>query len=214
MVGVIGNSAPTSAFRWPLRLLAALGLLLVLVTFTPLVSWWARLLAGPWNDPPGEVLVVLTGSGIDSSILGESSYWRAVYAVLVYREGRGLRKILLSGGGGENESSALAMRTFLEASAVPGGIIRTETHSRSTRESALQVTRVLRDTPGRKVLLTSDYHMFRAARAFRKAGMVFEPRPFPDAIKRATRWQGRWPAFLDLVVETAKIGYYMAHGWI
>jgi uncharacterized SAM-binding protein YcdF (DUF218 family) len=200
--------------RWPVRLLTALGLLMVLVSFTPLVSWWARLLAGRWDDPSGEVIVVLTGSGMDSLILGESSYWRAVYAVFVYQEGRGVRQIVLSGGGGEHAPSALAMQRFLEASGVPREIIRTETVSGSTRQSALEVTRMLRDTPGRKVLLTSDYHMLRAERAFRKAGLEIEPRPFPDAIKRATRWQGRWPAFLDLVTESAKIGYYFVRGWI
>jgi uncharacterized SAM-binding protein YcdF (DUF218 family) len=200
--------------QWPVRLLAALGLLVVLVSFTPLVSWWARLLAGRWDDPSGEVVIVLTGSGMGSEILGESSYWRAVYAVFVYREGRGIRRIVLSGGGGEDAPSALAMQRFLEASGVPPEIIHTETVSGSTRQSAIEITSMLRDTAERKVLLTSDYHMFRAERAFRKAGLKVEPRPFPDAIKRATRWTGRWPAFLDLVKESAKIGYYFVRGWI
>ena len=64
------------------------------------------------------------------------------------------------------------------------------------------------------MLLTSDYHMFRAHRAFKKAGLEVLPKPFPDARKRASEWTGRWPAFLDLVEETLKIGYYYARGWI
>ncbi len=200
--------------RWPVRLLTALGLLMVAVTFTPLVSWWARVLAGPWNDPAGEIVVVLTGSVTSPGILGESSYWRAVYAVYVYQEGRGVQQILVSGGGTEETPYAETVQRFLVAGGVPAGVIRTETLSKSTRESALEVTRLLRDTPGRKILLTSDYHMFRAARAFRKAGLVFEPRPFPDALKRANSWLQRWPVFLDLVTETTKIGYYFARGWI
>ena len=72
----------------------------------------------------------------------------------------------------------------------------------------------MRSERGRKVLLTSDYHMFRACRAFRKAGLEVAPRPFPDAGKRAANWLGRWPAFLDEVVETLKIGYYFVRGAI
>ena len=64
------------------------------------------------------------------------------------------------------------------------------------------------------MLLTSDYHMLRAKRAFLKLGVVVQPRPIPDALKRATNWQGRWPVFLDLVSETTKILYYRARGWI
>jgi hypothetical protein len=45
-------------------------------------------------------------------------------------------------------------------------------------------------------------------------GDLFEPRPFPDALKRANSWRQRWPVFLDLVAETAKIGYYLARRWI
>jgi len=97
---------------------------------------------------------------------------------------------------------------------VPAQAIQIETQSRSTRENALYVKALLAGVPGRKVLLTSDYHMFRAHRAFKKAGLEVVPRPYPDAGKRASGWTGRWPAFLDLVRETIKIGYYYAHGWI
>jgi uncharacterized SAM-binding protein YcdF (DUF218 family) len=73
---------------------------------------------------------------------------------------------------------------------------------------------MLRDTPERKVLLTSDYHMFRAFRAFQKAGLNVLSRPIPDARKRAARWLYRWWVFLDLSSETMKIVYYRARGWI
>jgi len=86
--------------------------------------------------------------------------------------------------------------------------------SGSTHENALYVTELLAGISGRKVLLTSDYHMFRARRAFKKAGLEVLPRPFPDARKRASGWTGRWPAFLDLVGETMKIGYYYVRGWM
>ena len=193
--------------------LASLGLLFVLVTLTPLVSWWATALAGPWEDPRGDVLIVLGGSILENGVMGESSYWRGVYAVLTWREG-GFRQVVLSGGGSEGPAIVEPMRDFLECNGVPREAIRLETQSKSTRENALYTKALLAGVPGRKVLLTSDYHMFRAHRAFRKAGLDVLPRPYPDARKRASRWSGRWPAFLDLVMETVKIGYYYARGWI
>ncbi len=71
---------------------------------------------------------------------------------------------------------------------------------------------MLQGLPGRAVLLTSDYHVFRATRAFRKAGVAVLARPIPDARKRAANWDRRWDAFQDLVIETAKTGYYFLRG--
>ena len=192
--------------------LAGLGLLVVLVTVTPLISWWAGVLAGPWEDPSGDVLIVLGGSLLEDGVMGQSSYWRSTYTVLAWGEGR-FRRVVVSGGPAGN-SIAEPMRDFLECRGVPRTAIEIEIQSRSTHESALHVAELLAGVPGRKVLLTSDYHMFRAHRAFKKAGLEVLPRPFPDARKRASQWRGRWPAFLDLIDETLKIGYYYARGWI
>ena len=193
--------------------LAALGLLLLLVTFTPLDIWWATRLAGPWNDPKGDVLIVLGGSVLDDGTMGESSYWRAVYAVRAWREA-GFKAIVVSGGGPPGGSVAEAMRDFLVAQGVPRESIWLETRSQSTRENALFARTILNETPGRKVLLTSDFHMYRARRAFQKAGLDVLPRPFPDVRKRAQSPLGRWEAFLDLGEETAKIVDYYLRGWI
>jgi hypothetical protein len=62
-------------------LLASLGSLVLLVAFTPVVSWYSRLLAGLWEDPRGDVLSVFAGGTIDSETLAPDSYWRSVYAV-------------------------------------------------------------------------------------------------------------------------------------
>jgi hypothetical protein len=56
--------------------------------------------------------------------------------------------------------------------------------------------------------------MFRATRVFRKAGIDIAPRPIPDAAKRMESWKDRWPVFLVLGLETVKVGYYFARGWI
>jgi uncharacterized SAM-binding protein YcdF (DUF218 family) len=183
------------------------------VTVTPVVSWWAGVLAGPWEDPTGDVLIVLGGSLLDNGLMGQSSYWRSVYALSAWREGE-FHRVILSGGGPDGHSIASAMRDFLESHGVPRAAIEVETQSRSTHENALRVAELLAGAQGRKVLLTSDYHMFRAHRAFTKAGLEVLPRPFPDARKRAVGWIGRWTVFLELVQETIKIGYYRARGWV
>jgi uncharacterized SAM-binding protein YcdF (DUF218 family) len=195
------------------KILAGLGLLLLLVTFTPLDFWWATWLAGPWNGPTGDVLIVLGGSVLEDGTIGGSTYWRAVYAVRAWREG-GFKAIVLSGGGPPGGSAAEAMQEFLVAEGIPRESIWVETRSQSTRENALLTRPLLDRMPGRKVLLTSDFHMYRAQRAFKKAGLDVLPRPFPDVRKRAQSPLGRWEAFLDLANETAKIAYYYLRGWI
>ena len=197
------------------RTLAAIGFLYVIVSATPLVSWWARMLAGPWGDPKGETLIVLGGSMLGNGMIGESSYWRSVYAVLVYRQD-GFHHVIVSGGSEENPAFpvSVAMKQFMVCEGVPADAITAETASKTTRENALEVARLLAGDRGSKVLLTSEYHMFRAWRVFTRAGLKVSPRPFPDGLKRGYHWQGRWPVFLELCVETGKIAYYYVRGWI
>jgi len=218
----VGHSDPNLSnrpgwFRFTVRaatyFCASLGILFVLMTVTPLTSWWATALAGPWEDPSGDVLIVLGGSTLDYGMIGGSSYWRSVYAVQAWKEG-GFHEVVLTGGGSGNHSVGEAMRDFLMCQGVPRETIRLETRANNTRENALFTMQLLAGASGRKVLLTSDYHMFRAYRAFRKVGLDVLPRPYPDVRKRASRRVGRWPAFLDLVLETFKISYYFSRGWI
>jgi uncharacterized SAM-binding protein YcdF (DUF218 family) len=199
------------ARRWLGRILAAAGLLFLTVSFTPLTTWWAHALAHPWEDPRGDVLIVLGSDRVDDMV-GYSSYWRSVYAVWAYREAR-FRRVVVSGGPG-GAAVAEAMRDLLVTSGVPAEAILLETESTSTRENALRTAELLRGEPGRSVLLTSDFHMYRAYRCFRRAGLDVAAFPVPDALKRSTRWYRRWTAFVDLAAETAKIAYYWAQGWL
>ena len=201
------------AARWIVRALAAIGFLFVFVTVTPIDDWWIKWLAGPWNNPKGDVLVVL-GSDAVEDVIGWSSYWRSVYAVRAWREG-GFREVVVTAGSMHGEvPAAERMRDFMASQGIPVSAIRVEGAAQSTRENALKSKVLLDNLSGRKVLLTSDYHMFRAYRVFRKAGIVIEPRPIPDALKQTGWLRNRWPVFLGLCVETGKIGYYFVRGWI
>ena len=186
-----------------------MGAFAVLVTCTPIVRWWALELARPWDGARGDVLIVLEGNYTGRGMIGESSYWRSVYAVWAWKGG-GFHKLILSGGAGGTES----MRRFLVNEGIPADEIAIEDQSGSTRDSACNVKALLRGETGKPVLMTSDYHMFRAYRALRKCGVNVSGSPLPDALKRGETWWLRWPVFGDLTIETAKVCYYAIRGWI
>jgi uncharacterized SAM-binding protein YcdF (DUF218 family) len=194
-----------------LCLLAALGLLVFLVTVMPVDGWLGRELAGSWNDPDGDVLIVLGGGSVQSGILNGTSYLRVSSALLAYKNGH-FKTLFISGGG--RTPTASAMADFFRCHGVPADAIIVEDASESTRENALFTRNALARIPGTKVLLTSDYHMFRAYRTFKNAGIEVLPRPIPDATKRNVRWDTRWPAFLDICEELVKISYYEIRGWL
>ena len=199
--------------RWVGHGLAALGFLFVLVTVTPLVSWWAGALAGEPGAARGDVLIVLGGSILDDGTIGVSSYRRSVQAARIFKEG-GFRRMIVTGAGSSATPVAIPMRDFMVSLGVPREAIEVETSASSTRENAVFTSRLLRSSPGRKVLATSDYHMFRSYRAFRKAGLDVAPRPLPELTAAARCWSCRWQCFLTLGTESAKIAYYYARAWI
>jgi uncharacterized SAM-binding protein YcdF (DUF218 family) len=185
------------------------GALWVAVTVMPFNRWYAEKLAGPWRQPSRGVLVVLAADSLGGGMIGLASYWRATYALWVWRDGR-FDRLVVSGGHGVGAE----MKAFLESSGVPAGKITLEEASSSTRENAVFTASLLKDVPGEKALVTSDMHMFRSVRAFRKAGLEVTPVVFPYAIKRSNNWLDRWPVFLELCQETGKIAYYRVRGWI
>ena len=191
------------------KALAALGLMVVVVTVTPLVKWYAGMLSGPWHEPRGDVLILLGADTPESGFMGRATYWRSLYALRAWREG-GFQTIVVSGGNGIAES----VGQFLKLEGVPADKILLETRSVSTRENALFSAALVKDLPGHKVLLTSDFHMFRSVRALKQAGLQVTPRPIPYAMKRGNHLMERWSVALELGIETAKIMVYWAKGWI
>jgi uncharacterized SAM-binding protein YcdF (DUF218 family) len=190
------------------RIAAIFGLFIAAILILPVLNPWIRALSAPWSDAPGDTLIVLGNDSTEGGILGLGSYWRSVYAVLEWRTEH-YREIVISGA-----EVAGPMRDFIVSQGVPATSIRVETRSRNTRENAMYVAEMLRGTRGKKVLLTSDYHSFRAARAFQKAGLEVIPRPFPDAGKQINSRPMRIPVFVALSTETAKIIWYRLRGWI
>jgi uncharacterized SAM-binding protein YcdF (DUF218 family) len=189
--------------------------LLLAIHLTPLTHYWARALAGNWTDGTGKTLVVPAAELESDGVLGPSTHLRTLYALRVYRESP-FQTIIVTGGSQSNppHPAGEAMRAFLIANGVPPSVVRAENQSASTRENATYTRRLLGSGAGSIVLLTSDYHMFRARRCFEKAGLRVIPRPVPDVLKRSNRIVNRWISFWTLVLETGKIGYYRWNGWI
>jgi uncharacterized SAM-binding protein YcdF (DUF218 family) len=136
------------------------------------------------------------------------TYWRCTYAIAAFHQ-HPFDRVIVSG-----KDIAPGMRDFLVFGGVPAERITVENESTSTHENALFTARILNGYPGRKVLLTSDSHMFRARRAFLKQGVAAIPSPIPDVIKRASDYNDRWHLFAREVSETVRIVYYFYQGWI
>jgi uncharacterized SAM-binding protein YcdF (DUF218 family) len=191
---------------WLNRVFAAIGLITVLVIATPVVSWWARAYAGPIERPTGDVLILLSAAGDDRGGISYSSYWRAREAIFAWQTG-GFKKIVISGGGP-------GILNFLIVEGIPREAIVAEWRSTSTRENGIETARLIQGIPGKKVLLTSDFHMYRALHVFRKQGIEVTPMAVPDVLHSTEHWNGRFSAFETMLVESVKIIYYALRGWI
>jgi uncharacterized SAM-binding protein YcdF (DUF218 family) len=196
------------AGRWLNRLLAFIGLITVVVLSTPIVSWWAQAYSGPIEQPKGDVIILLSAAADDKyGGISYSSYWRARQALFAWQTGS-FRKIVICGSGDPG------IFDFLIADGIPREALVIAPRSISTRENALETVRLIQNMPGKKVLLTSDFHMYRALRAFRKVGIEAAPMAVPDVLHSTEHWDGRFSAFETMLRESAKIVYYAVRGWI
>lgn len=201
--------------RWVQAACVTFTILFLAIYATPITRWYAARLTGNWTDSDGDVLIVLAAEAEPGDIIGLSSYWRATYAIRAWRSGH-FRAVVVSGGHADGLDQPLAaiIGRFLSSNGIPQDKIFIEPHSVSTRENAVFTQRMIGTWPGKKVLLTSDYHMFRARRAFETAGLAVVPRPFPDVIKQSESLLYRGPCFWTLTEETVKIVVYWWRGWI
>lgn len=146
---------------------------------------------------PPRIAVVLTGNMVNGlyppnpirPVFGHESD-RAGQVLWLYKTGR-VQKIIISGGGPTFRRENLAFRTpgavdegqmirlFLETAGVPAVDIVLESQSKNTRENAQFSARLLRGRfrTSACVVVTSAWHMRRAAACFRKQGLTVIPWP-------------------------------------
>lgn len=169
-------------------------ILLAIAACPAVEGWLTRSLESQYPDtgaesyPAAQAIVVLGGtihipSGIhhSSGIIGTSD--RLLMALRLYHAGKA-PLVIVSGGnnplGGEvpEQPEAQTMRLLLEEWGVPDAAIEVESGSINTRENAVYSHRLLAARSiGRIILVTSAFHMPRAAAAFRKVGFEVTAAP-------------------------------------
>jgi uncharacterized SAM-binding protein YcdF (DUF218 family) len=197
--------------------LATIGTVFCIVTFTPVVKLLVEATEPEWYSGSGEVLVVLGGSMLvpgtgANATLGYDTYLRCVYAAWTL-ERRSFHFVVVTGDSGTAEGMA---RLLIDHS-IPASNILVENKAKSTYENALYTRRLLEQRYGAShipevVILTSDYHAWRARRVFEHVGLQARAIPVPDILKRFGSRLDRWPDFLLLLSEFSKDLAYKATG--
>jgi uncharacterized SAM-binding protein YcdF (DUF218 family) len=154
--------------------------------------WLANQAARAWEPPPADAqgvyeVGILLGGFSDFEVVQPDSILplnraanRFAAALTLYHAGH-LRHILVSGGtsritGGYPAEAPEARRMLLQ-NGVPDSAIWIESGSRNTMENALYTKRLLDSIApagGRRLLITSAWHLPRASRCFEQAGLPCE----------------------------------------
>ena len=151
---------------------------------------------------------------------------RLTQAVELYHTGK-IKQLLVTGGSGsllgQEYSEAQEIVRYLARMGVPHEAILVERASRNTRENAVYTAAMLASRPdsSRYLLLTSAWHMPRAAACFRAVGLSFDPFPV-DHVSEHVRFAPssllvpdrigffRWER---LIKEWVGYGVYRVRGW-
>ncbi|GHA79159.1 YdcF family protein [Pontibacter akesuensis] len=177
--------------KW--RRLSMVGAVLILVVFSnPFIS---NLAWRAWEVAPTpvrevgtyDVAVVLTGvteyhPGLTDRVHTKKGADRLLHTLQLYRLGK-VDKILITGGKGflmdDMVPEAEQLKRILLMAKVPEEDIVIETRAVNTRENALFTAELLERHPEwqRVLLVTSAFHMRRAAGCFEKAGIRFDAYP-------------------------------------
>lgn len=166
----------------------ALGALLWLLSVSPGADLLVRGLEAPYEavrDPRGDVIVLL-GGGVrggapDLSGTGAPSdeMWGRIVTAARLQKRLGV-PVIVSGGKvfpGKAAEAPIVKRILVDLG-VPAERVVTEERSRDTRENASYTAAIARRAGYRDpVVVTSAYHMRRAAMEFRRAGLAATPCP-------------------------------------
>ncbi|MBZ5629387.1 MAG: YdcF family protein [Acidobacteriia bacterium] len=162
---------------------------------------------------------------LPTSRLGYDTYERCQYAAWLFKNWRPL-PILASGEEGELDPRqappyTMPMSRALVREGVPEAMIWVESQSRSTHENAVHSARVLRSKGIEKIVLVTDaYHMRRAEKSFRKAGLQVIPAACAHRafhIITLDRLLPGWEAIAwneDSLHEIVGLLWYRLRGWI
>jgi uncharacterized SAM-binding protein YcdF (DUF218 family) len=141
-----------------------------------------------------------------SSHVNGTSAIRILEAARVFHLQPG-RRIIISGRG----DVPFAMRDVLVVLGIPGKNISIEGHSRSTSDSAVNISKMLNGK--RIILVTSAGHMLRSTHAFRSIGMHPIPAPTDFMTRRNFMATGYLPSPLYLKLSDFAVHEYVGILW-
>jgi len=167
------------AQRFDVHILQALGLLgsvlFLVIVFTPLPRFLARVTSIAPRLEPADAIVVLSAGVEPNGVLSHASLRRAVHRIALHR--RGLAPRLVFSDGAEGVPAGANGRALLARDlGVPGDRILEDHAARTTREESVRLSGLLRRVGARRILLVTDpQHMARAAQLFVNAGIEVLP---------------------------------------
>ncbi len=200
-----------------LGLLAAYGLLLLCIFYSPLADYLVRPLYVPADPRPAPAIVVLTAYVSPNGVLNESALRRIHAAARLYH--RGLSPLVIISGGNpassERPQPADFRAEFAGELGIPRSAIILEKESQNTYLSGVNVAALCREKGIERVLLVTDAaHMRRAMASFEAQGLTVSPAP---ADPWALGWETptvRLRKFLAALHEYGGLLYYRWKGWI
>lgn len=206
----------TRGWRAWSALLVGVGLLTLVVLFTPFANVLSYPLVLGESLAPADVIVVLGGGTTSDGSLSEISLRRVWYGVRLFK--RGYAPLLLFSTGVTDLGSVSEAKRMAEAAldmGVPSSSILLEERSKRTVQNAVEVARILRSIQAEAALLvTHPTHMPRAVAAFRRAGIAVLPAPTDGNEDHATDPMGRGMLFLKVGYEYAAWVMYWWRGWV
>jgi uncharacterized SAM-binding protein YcdF (DUF218 family) len=217
------------ALTIPLVVLAFISVPAVAYVALGTLEWPYPPLNRPLDSPA--VLVVLSGyiHGPDDDRppveLSHDTFYRCMHAVTLYQKSKQCT-ILVSGGlpsgAPRGPRLAAAMRSFLIDQDVSPADVLIEDRSRTTRENAVECSKILHQRGRRQIVLVTDArHMLRAKLSFEKEGLEVTPAPCNFLTAQfQNRWENYLPSpggavrFQEAFHEWLGIAYYWLRGWV
>ncbi len=156
-----------------IKILLALTLLAFLVLLT-LVDQFGHV----DRAQPADVIVLLGSMVFPGGKLGPSLERRAQHTANLYHRGLASH-VICSGGIGVNPPSEAEVACVrLMELGVPSSAIEYEDQSHSTEENAAFTAAIMRENRWRSaILVTDDFHLWRATLMFERAGVLVYPSP-------------------------------------
>ena len=196
--------------------LAAIGVMAVMTTCTPLANFFAASLLMVYPAPvKADVAIVLAGGRYRDGSLNGASIERTMTGVRLYYEGIATH-LLFSGGPCCGRSAGALMAGLARGLGVPRDAILLEEHSTRTYENAVYSVALVRRGGFRSaILVTSPLHLTRARLAFAAAGLPVQPVRSSDTdLWRVSNSYERIALLEDALHEYVGLAFYRVRGWI